>query len=120
MSWADPGSRYKKKLYRGWGATVGVAIQRSQGLRYGAAVRHDTALGVATRATAPATRHAVRTRHGWGGWPGHNACAIGAQAGFRVCTWYTQPSFDSMHYSESLFGTLFMNTVHEVFKKNKK
>ena len=41
----------------------------------------------------------------------------------RVCTWCTQPSFDSVHCSESLFGTLFgtlfMSTVHEVLKKNK-
>ena len=28
--------------------------------------------------------------------------------------------FDSVYCSESLFGTLFMNTVHEVFKKIKK
>ena len=37
----------------------------------------------------------------------------------RVYTWCTQPSFDSVHYSESLFGTLFMSTVHEVLKKIK-
>ena len=37
--------------------------------------------------------------------------AVGAQVGFRVCTWCTQPSFDSVHCSESLFGTLFISTV---------
>ena len=33
-----------------------------------------------------------------------------------VCTLCTRPSFDSVHCFESLF----MNTVHEVFKKKKK
>ena len=33
-----------------------------------------------------------------------------------VCALCTQPSFDSVHCSESLFGSLFMNTVHKVFK----
>ena len=37
-----------------------------------------------------------------------------------VCTLYTQLSLDSMHHSESLFETLFMSTVHEVFKKKNK
>ena len=45
--------------------------------------------------------------------------AVGAQLGFRVCTLCTQPRFDSVHCSESLFGTLFTSTVHEVFKKIK-
>ena len=43
----------------------------------------------------------------------------GCAAGFRVCTLCTQPSLDSGHCSESLFGSLFMNTIHEVFKKIK-
>ena len=34
-----------------------------------------------------------------------------------VCTLCTQLSFDSVHCSESLFGILFMNTIHEVLKK---
>ena len=29
-----------------------------------------------------------------------------------VCTWCTRLSFNSMHCSESLFGTLFMSIVH--------
>ena len=69
--------------------------------RYTASVRCDTVghgLG------------AVRTRRA-------RACA---QLGFRVCTLCTQPSFDSVHCSESLFGSLFMNTVHEVFKKKER
>ena len=41
-----------------------------------------------------------------------------------VCTPCAQPSFDSVHYFESLFETLFMNTFHEYcsrgFKKKKK
>ena len=35
-----------------------------------------------------------------------------AQPGPWVCPLCTRPSFDSMHCSESLFGSLFMNTVH--------
>ena len=46
-----------QKLYRGYGANVGVTIQRSQGLRYSAAVRHDIALGAATP-------RVVRARYG--------------------------------------------------------
>ena len=34
---------------------------------------------------------------------------------FWVCTLCTRPNFDSVHCSESLF----MNTVHKVFKKKK-
>ena len=52
--------------------------------------------------------------------PRHNAVrAAFAQPKFRVCIGCTQPSFDSVHCSESLFGSLFMNTVHEVFKNIK-
>ena len=36
-----------------------------------------------------------------------------AQAGPRVGALCTRLSFDSGHCFESLFGTLFMNTVHE-------
>ena len=42
-----------------------------------------------------------------------------AQAGPRVGALCTRLSFDSVHCSESLFGTLFMSTVHEVLKKIK-
>ena len=41
------------------------------------------------------------------------------QVGPRVGALCTRFSFDLMHCSESLFGTLFMSTVHEVFKKIK-
>ena len=34
-----------------------------------------------------------------------------------VCTLCTRPSFDSVHYLQSRFGSLFMNTIHRVFKK---
>ena len=41
-----------------------------------------------------------------------------ARAGWvRVCALYTRLSFDSVHCSESLFETLFMSTVYEVFQK---
>ena len=36
----------------------------------------------------------------------------------RVCTWCTQPNFDSVHCFQSLFEPLFMNTVHKIFQKN--
>ena len=45
--------------------------------------------------------------------PTHSVCA----AWVRVCTLCTQPSLDSVHCFESLFGTLFMGTVHVVLKK---
>ena len=35
------------------------------------------------------------------------------QAGPRLGALCTRLSFDSMHYFQSLFGTRFMNTVHE-------
>ena len=129
-----------------------VAIWCNQRLRYGVVVHHDTVLGAATPAEVHATRHVVRARQGLGCDKVGQACdtaghkprygraqahdtapnarsvrdlgAMGAQLGFRVCTLCTQPSFDSMHCSESLFGTLFMRTVHEHcsrgFQKKKK
>ena len=69
------------------------------------ATRSDTGCDKAhnTVMTRPACKQCARpVREGWA----------------RVCTWCTQPSFDSVHSSESLFGILFMRTVHEVFKKN--
>ena len=112
-----------------------------------ATVRHNTALGAATHAAARDTAHAwpwcracrdtvyntTGLSHDTAGKGAttrlsgrHNMapsarCARGlgtVHAGWaRVCTWCTQPSFDTVHCFESLFGTLFMSTVHEVFKK---
>ena len=45
--------------------------------------------------------------------PGGSARAACAQPGPWVCALYTRPSFESVHYFESLFESLFMNTVHE-------
>ena len=45
---------------------------------------------------------------------------LSSQPGPWVGALCTQLSFDSVHYSELLFGTLFMNIVHEVFQKIKK
>ena len=42
-----------------------------------------------------------------------SAGTVCTQAGPRVGALCTRLNFDSMHCSESLFGTLFMNTVHE-------
>ena len=93
---------------------------------------HDLGVGcvaiqAATRPARPVTRPTIShdtTGHRPTTWlqhgrPGRTAHGLCSQAGFRVCTLCTQPSFDSVHYSESLFGTLFMSIVHEVFKKNK-
>ena len=44
------------------------------------------------------------------------ARAMGAQPRFRLCTLCTQPSLNSGHCSESLFGTLF---IMRFSKKNK-
>ena len=38
---------------------------------------------------------------------------VWAQGGPRVGALFTRISFDSVHCSESLFGTLFMSTIHE-------
>ena len=64
--------------------------------------RHSARHGRACTATLPgqACKKAQCTRSVRAGWA-------------KVCTWCTRLSFDSMHCSESLFGTLFMNTVHE-------
>ena len=48
--------------------------------------------------------------------PGRSARAVGAQPGFKVCIWCTQPSFGLSALFQSLFGTLFMRTVHEDLK----
>ena len=42
-----------------------------------------------------------------------SALAVCVQARPRVGALCTRLSFDSVHYSESLFGTMFMNTVLE-------
>ena len=75
--------------------------------------RASTRVDAATRQGAPVTRpgQAYDTarqglRHG----------AVCAQVGPRVGALCTRLSFHSVHYSESLFGTLFKNTVHEISK----
>ena len=118
--------------------------------RYNRLYRDRRRLGCATHpaiwqqraATRLPVTRACTQRHGRGGlrhgrcWaydtatctPRHDRDTAGLgevrAAWVRVCTWCTQPSLDSVHHSESLFGTLFMNTVHEHcsrgFKKKKK
>ena len=98
-----------------------------------AVTRRDHERNIALRHDAPA--HACarrqgrsRLRHGHDTvlyTPRHGAqlplCARPRRSGrtgwVRVCVLYTRLSFDSVHYSESLCGTLFMSIVHEVFKK---
>ena len=65
VSWAAPGSRYKKNCIVAEGGDFGSRYS-APGLRYGAAMRHDTALGAATRAATHATRRAVHGRQGLG------------------------------------------------------
>ena len=105
----------------------------AEGARHGA-LRHNTVrdmarsirlaarrVGAATLQGAPATRPGQACDiAGPGLQPGqarlatrHSARAVCEQAGPRVGALCTRPSFDSVHSSESLF----MNTVHEVFKK---
>ena len=62
---------------------------------------------------------------GGGGW-GHSTAqraprheAMRTRPGPQVCALCTQPSLDLVHCSKSLFRSLFMNTIHEVFKKIK-
>ena len=51
--------------------------------------------------------------------PGRNVCAVGVQLGFKVCTLCTQPNLDSGHCLGHCSWTLFMSTIHEVFKNKK-
>ena len=76
------------------GAPVRACLQRHGHDMAGRALRHG-------HDTAP-NAHYVR---GLG--------AVRAQPGPRVGALCTRLSFDSVHCSESLFGTMFKNTVHE-------
>ena len=99
-------------LYREWEA----ATRQVAALRHGERAHSDTA-GGAYDTTGEGATTRPNTHHDTA------LCAQPEQSGraawVRVCTWCTQPSFDSVHCSESLFRTLFMSTVHDVFKKNK-
>ena len=68
--------------------------------------------GVGLAMQHPARHDTTQYVHGLG-----SSCAYPGSIGCALCT---QPSFDSVHCYELLFGTLFMNTVHEVFKLKKK
>ena len=73
------------------------------GRRHGARACAATRPGVCCNTAKPGLRHG----------------AVYAYAGPRVGALCTRLYFDSVHFSESLFGTLFMSIVHEVFKKKK-
>ena len=68
-------------------------------------------------ATRPATGYDmahdnVETRLAWA------QCDRLVRGGWvKVCTWCTQPNFDLVHCFQSLFGTMFMNTVHEHYSR---
>ena len=111
-----PGRRVIRRTTRRE-ARACVAIQTLYRDRGAAARRYSPRVRVTTRQNMPAT------------WPGgghdttlyaprHDTqralCARPGRSGratwVRVCTWCTQPNFDSVHGFESLF----MSTVHEV------
>ena len=48
------------------------------------------------------------------------ARAVCSRHGFWVCALCTQPSFVTVHCLQSLFGSLFMDTVHEHCSQVKK
>ena len=114
---AQQGLGLRYNFYIVTGGSCDTACQRLRGRNDMAWHDHDTAGHRRDTAWEEATiRPSARTTT-W-------RCERGlgtmcAQPGFRVCTLCTQPSLDSVHCFESLFGTLFMSTVHEVFKKIK-
>ena len=124
-------------LYRGWGRPFGLRYSAAR-----AAIWYPTPYDTAQergethgrRATRPrslrydaqqrALQHGAwgteldtvkrELRHGRGQACDTAQCTRSVRAGWaRMCTWCTPLNFDSMHCSESLFGTLFMKTVHE-------
>ena len=116
----QPGVRATRRVLR----TAGVGSRYSFCNVTGGSSRHDS------MSARQGLRHRQYVlRHGQAR-PRHGACAattrlrerrargLFAQPGPWVCALCTRPSFDLVHCYESLFGSLFMNTVHEVFKNN--
>ena len=105
MRTAGVGSRYSFCIVIGGSSPHGIMRAR-QGLRHRQYVlRHGQAR---PRHGACAATTRLRERRARG---------LFAQPGPWVCALCTRPSFDLVHCYESLFGSLFMNIVHEVFKK---
>ena len=109
----------------GWAHNKGVAtwprygqeaLRHDQPVRRHSCRRQHDRTQPATRLDGATTRRPVRaaTRRCA---PGLGAVCM--QPGFRVCTLCTRPSFDSVHCFESLFRSLFINTVHGGFSKIK-
>ena len=99
-----------------------VATRQAQTLRHGAPTRKCAKAQVravtqqrehATRPSMATTRPSARCDTALCVRPGRSARTACAQPGPWECALCTRPSFDSVHYSESLFGSLFMNIVHE-------
>ena len=117
----DTCCRARHGVRQGW-----VAIQffyhDRKGLRHGKPRRCDT-VRQRTRPRRDTTGHAFDTT-GRGPQYGpvrattrRSVCGLGAvctQPWPWVCALCTRPSFDSGHYFESMFESLFMSTVHEV------
>ena len=114
-------------LYRGWGRSFGVAIQGSKAAKWRARAHVRVAtrprLGRAWLATRPPVRHdtalSSRCARGLGAMRAQCAPSLG-----HVCVHcaldlvLTQCTILS-HCLDRCSRTLFMNTVHEVFKKKK-
>ena len=84
-------------------------------LKWRRVTRHPLVFRGLTGSQRPPGFGASQPRHGPAcPRPGRCAHAVCAQPGSVECA---PCALDSVHCSESLFGTLFMSTVHEVFKK---
>ena len=81
-------------------------------------VRHDTTPSAPRHGAQCATRwRSVRHDMALSVQRARGLGTVRAQPGPWVCALCTQPSFDSVHYLQSLFGSLFIDTVHEFFFK---
>ena len=105
---------------------------RPEGLRHGATLRTTQRAARALRHGAHAPRHgrctpATRPRYGWGG--GHDMTQRAPRHGVVRTTWEQRArnlghgcvhcALDPILTQDTLFESLFMNTVHEVFQKIK-
>ena len=78
------------------------ATIRRWGLRYEwhsaqGRVRHNARMHATIRSRGPVARRLLVHDMAQCALPGRSARSLCTQAGFKVCTWCTQPSFDSVH-----------------------
>ena len=94
------------------------AMIRRWGLRY---ARHSARVSAAIRPRGAYDTTNAGPRYGATAPPDTSQCALPGrsarglceQAGFRVCTWCTNPVLTQCTVLSHCLGTLFMNTVHE-------